>query len=133
MLRDWFSRKGALTGAPAVRRVKTYSAQSGFVYQYYYQGRRPFRSGGAAGTEFVFSVSADRRAWRPAAIRMAGSAVAAWQNAHQRELSSAETYALAKMALFQAFDERPDPARMKADVHVSEADIEAIAATLGFD
>jgi hypothetical protein len=133
LLRRLFSRRGALTGAPAVRRVKTYSAQSGFVYQYYYQGRRPFGLGGAAGTEFVFSVSADRRAWRPAGIVIAGAAVAAWRNAHQRELSSTEMYALAKMALFQAFDERSDPARMKGDVRVSEADIEAIAATLGFE
>lgn len=116
-----------------MRRVKTYSARSGYVYQYYYQGHRPFRSGGAAGTEFVFSVSADRRAWGPAGILIASSAVAAWQNAHERELSSTEVYALAKMALFQAFDERSNPAHMKGDVRVSEVDIEAIAATLGFD
>jgi hypothetical protein len=126
-----FSRKGALTGAPAARRVKTYSALSGYVYRYYYQGRRPFRPGGA-GTEFVFSVSADGRAWRPASIMIAGAAMAAWQNAHQRELSSTEVYALAKMALFRAFDERAHPAHMQGDVRVSEADIEAIAATLGF-
>jgi len=129
----FFSRKGALTGAPAVRRVKTYSAQSGYVYQYYYQGRRPFGPGGAAGEEFVFNVSADGHAWRPASILIAGAAVAAWQSAHQRELSSTEVYALAKMSLFQAFDERANPAHMKGDVHVSEADIETIASTLGFE
>ena len=116
-----------------MRRVKTYSASSGYVYQYYYQGRRSCRPGGAAGTEFVFSVSAGRCAWRPAGILIAGSAVAAWQNAHQREISSTEMYALAKMALFRAFDELSDPARMQGDVPVGEADIEAIAATLGFD
>jgi len=103
------------------------------VYRYYYQGRRSYRTGGVAGTEFVFSVSADRRAWRDAGIMIADAAVAAWQNAHQREISSTEMYALAKMALFRAFDERSDPARIEGDVPVSEADIEAIAATLGFD
>ena len=133
MLRSLFSRKGVLTGAPAAPRVKMYSARSGYVYRYYYQGRRPFRPGGAAGTEFVFSVSAGRCAWRPAGILIAGSAVDAWQNAHRRELSATEMYALAKMALFQAFDERSNPAHMKVGVHVSEADIEAIAAMLGFD
>ena len=51
----------------------------------------------------------------------------------QRELSSTEVYALAKMALFQAFDERANPAHMKGDVRVSEAHIEALAATLGFE
>ena len=130
VLRGLFSRKGALTGAPAVRRVKTYSAQSGYVYRYFYQGHRPTRRRGAAGTEFVFSVSADRRAWRPAGI---GIAVAVWQKSHQRELSSTEVYALAKMALFQAFDECSDPARMPREVHVSAADIEAIASKLGFE
>jgi hypothetical protein len=128
-----FSQKGALTGAPAVRRVKTYSARSGYVYQYFYQGRRPFRPDGAAGTEFVFGVSAEGRVWSPAGITIGGSAVAAWQKSHQRELSSTEVYALAKMALFQAFDECSNPAHMKGDVHVSEAVIEAIAAELGFD
>ena len=116
-----------------MRRAKTYSAQSGYVYQYYYQGRRPFGPGGAGGTEFVFNVSADGHAWRPTSILIAGAAVAAWQSAHRRELSSTEVYALAKMSLFQAFDERANPAHMKGDVHVSEADIEAIASTLGFE
>ena len=133
MFRSLFSREGALTGAPAARRVKTYSAQSGYVYRYYYQGHRPFRRGGAAGTEFVFSVSADPRVWRPAGVRIAGSAVAAWQKSHQRELSPAEVYALAKMTLFQAFDEISDPAHMPGHVHASEAEIEVIALKLGFE
>jgi len=133
VFRSLFSREGALTGAPAVRRVKTYSAQCGHVYRYCYQGHRPFRRGGAAGTEFVFRVSADHRAWRPAGIRIAGSAVAAWQKSHQRELSPTEVYALAKMILFQAFDEISDPAHMPGHVHASEAEIEVIALKLGFE
>lgn len=116
-----------------MRRIKTYSAQSGFVYRYHYLGHRPFRQGGAAGTEFVFGVSADRRAWGPVGIRIAASAVAAWEKSRLRELSATEVYALAKMALFQAFDEQSNPAHMQADVHVSEADMEAIASTLGFE
>jgi len=133
VFRNLFSRQNALTGAPAVRRIKTYSAQSGFVYRYYYQGHRPFRQGGAAATEFVFGVSADRRAWGPVGIRIAASAVAAWEKSHQRELSVTEVYALAKMALFQAFDEQSNPAHMRGAAAVSEADIEAIASTLGFE
>jgi hypothetical protein len=37
------------------------------------------------------------------------------------------------MALFQAFDERATPERMKDEVLVRPADVEAIADTLGFD
>ena len=62
MLRNFFTRKPVpLTGAPAVRRLKSYSAQSGYVYQYFYEGQRPFRSGGESGVEFVFTLSADRK------------------------------------------------------------------------
>ena len=121
-----------MTGSPAVRRMKTYSAQSGYVYQYYYDGQRPFGSP-AAGIEFVFGISADRANWRPTSVLIGDAAIAVWQERHGREFSSTERYALAKMALFQAFDERPTPQRMKNDVLVRQADVEAIADTLGFD
>jgi hypothetical protein len=111
--------------------MKTYSAQSGYVYQYFYEGQRPLGSGSQMVTEYVFSVSADRARWRPVSVLLGGAA-AAWQRRHGRELSSTERYALAKMALFQALDERPTPARMTAEVLLREADIEAIAAALDF-
>jgi len=40
---NWLRKKkeAPLTGAPAVRRQKTYSAESGYVYQYFYEGQRP--------------------------------------------------------------------------------------------
>ena len=59
--------------------------------------------------------------------------MAAWQKSHQRELSPTEVYALAKMTLFQAFDEISDPAHMPGHVHASEAEIEVIALKLGFE
>ena len=120
-----------LTGAPPVRRLKTYSAQSGYVYQYCYEGQRPFHQAGESGTEFVFSLSADRKSWRPSKVRLPDGAVAAWEAAHARELSATERYAIAKIALFQAFDERETPALMKADVRLRNADVEAIVETLG--
>src|SRR5215469_1603752 len=105
MLSRWFRKKNTpLTGAPAVRRQKTYSAQSGFVYQYFYEGQRP--SGPERGTEYVFDVSADRKSWAPVSVVVSTEAVESWQEQTQRTLSSAERYAIAKMALFQAFDER---------------------------
>ena len=132
MFRSLFSKSTALTGAPAVRRMKTYSAQSGYVYQYYYDGQRPFGSP-AAGIQFVFSISADRANWQPTSVLIGDAAIAVWQERRGREFSSTERYALAKMALFQAFDERPTPQRMKDEVLVRQADVEAIADTLGFD
>jgi hypothetical protein len=124
-------REPPLTGAPPVRRLKTYSAQSGYVYQYCYEGQRPFEHAGVRGTEFVFSVSADRKNWRPCKVLLPGGAAASWEAAHARELSATERYAIAKMALFQAFDDRATPALMKADVFVRNNDVEAIVETLG--
>ena len=114
MLRNFFSKKPLpLTGAPAVRRLKSYSAQSGYVYQYFYEGQRPFRSGGESGIEFVFSVSADRKAFHPVSVLVSESALLGWEQAHDHTLSSTERYAISKMALFQAFDERATPDLMK--------------------
>jgi len=104
--------------------MKTYSAQSGYVYQYFYEGQRP-------GTEFVFSVSADRKVWGPVSVIVNDAAVKAWELAHARELSATERYAIAKLALFQAFDERALPTDMKEEVRLREADIQGIVETLG--
>jgi hypothetical protein len=114
-----------------VRRLKTYSAQSGYVYQYCYEGQRPLQRSGESGTEFVFSMSADRKTWRACKVVLPHDTIAWWEAAHDRQLSDTERYAVAKMALFQAFDERESPSLMKADVLVRNADVEAIVETLG--
>ena len=132
MLRNFFTKKPLpLTGAPAVRRLKSYSAQSGFVYQYFYEGQRPYGNGGQTGLEFVFTVSADRKTWHSVSVRLADASVHAWEQAHSRPLSSTERYAVSKLALFQAFDERAAPPQMKEDVLVRGADVAAIIETLG--
>ena len=132
MLRNFFAKKPLpLTGAPAVRRLKSYSAQSGYVYQYFYEGQRPLGSGRASGTEYVFTVSADRKAFHPVSVLVGEGEVRAWEQAHGRTLASTERYAVSKMALFQAFDERATPAEMKQEVRVRGADMAAIIETLG--
>ena len=134
MMRNFFSKTPLpLTGAPAVCRLKSYSAQSGYVYQYFYEGQRPFRSGGESGLEFVFTVSADRKTWHPVSVLVADEALRAWQPAHAHPLSSTERYAVAKMALFQAFDERATPDLMKLEVRLRAADVAAILETLGLE
>jgi hypothetical protein len=132
VFRNLFSKPEApLTGAPPVRRLKTYSAQSGYVYQYYFEGRRPFDAGGETGEEFVFTISADRKSWHRVSVRVGAAAIHHWQHLHSRGLNATEQYAIAKLALFQAFDERPAPAMMKEDIWVRNADVEAIVETLG--
>ncbi len=118
-----------LAGAPRVRRVKTYSAASGYVYQYFYEGLRPSRR----GVEYVFQASGDRRSYSPVAVFLPDAAVDSWQRERERELSSSERYAVAKLTLFQAFDERPGPAEMRDPVRVRPEDLRAVAERLGLE
>src|SRR6476620_9971078 len=128
----WFGKKTVpLAGVPTVRRQKTYSAQSGYVYQYFYEGHRP--SSAERGTEYVFDVSSDRKTSSPVSVVIRDAAVANWQNESGRTLSATEQYAIAKMALFQAFDERESPEAMRQAVHVSPGAVQAILAALHID
>jgi hypothetical protein len=127
MFRNWFGKKAApLTGAPAVRRQKTYSAQSGYVYQYFYEGRR-------GESEFVFTVSSDRKTWHESSVHVAAAAIQPWEQAHGRSLSGTERYALAKMALFAAFDERASPDLVQQPIHVAEDNVAAIMERLDLE
>ncbi len=134
MFNRWLSRKPQpLTGAPEIRRQKTYSGQSGYVYQYYYEGHRPYKRERESGTEHVFDVSGDRKTSIPVSVLVSDTAIQDWESRHGRTLYASERYAVAKMALFQAFDERPDPGAMSADVRVRAADVEAILIALGIE
>ncbi len=76
--RLWSRKPQPLSGAPAVRRQKTYSGQSGYVYQYYYEGHRPFQHGREKGTEFVFDVSADRKTSSKISVLVSADAIEDW-------------------------------------------------------
>jgi hypothetical protein len=122
-----------LTGAPRVKRLKTYSAQSGYVYQYHYLGHRGARRKEGQGAEYVFDVSAGREEYRPVSVFVPARATASWEARKGRALIPAERYAIAKMALFQAFDERAEPGALSAGVLVRPADVDAILDVLGID
>jgi hypothetical protein len=119
----------------AVRRVKSYSAADGYVYQYYFfEGDRAQR-GGNPGGEFTYMVSADRRSAFPFIIFVAQAALDAWAGVNGRPLSSSEEYAVAKMRLFRAFDEgsvQSAPAGQPArEVLVDESNLESLLVQLG--
>jgi hypothetical protein len=89
----------------AARRVKSYSAANGYVYQYYfYEVNRVLHEGNAA-VEFVYAISVDRSNAFPVHILVFKTVLVAWANANGRALTSSEEYAVAKMRLLQAFDE----------------------------
>jgi len=103
----------------AVRRIKSYSAANGYVYQYCFfeVNRIPF-AGGQAG-EFIYAISADRKTTFGVRVVVEQSALDNWARANGRALTSSEEYAVAKMRLFQAFDGGDVPITADAAAGVS--------------
>ena len=119
----------------AVRRVKTYSAADGYVYQYYFfEGNRAKRDSSPGG-EFTYVISADRQTAFPFKIFVHQSALESWAKQNGRALSSSEEYAVAKMRLFQAFDEGAVHAAPQGhpprEVAVEESNLEKLLELLG--
>jgi hypothetical protein len=113
-----------------VRRVKSYSAANGYVYQYcFYEGNRTNYEGKPAG-EFIYAISADRKTTFPLRIIVKQSALSAWATDNGRSLTSSEEYAVAKMRLLQAFDEGSVPftaeASQRIDLLVDESNLETL-------
>lgn len=86
-----------------LRRLKTYAGTQGYVYQYYFVGKRPAPTGDT--TEYIFDVTSDRKLTYSVSIFLLRHVVAAWDEAHGRALSDSEQYAAVKLRLFRAFDE----------------------------
>ena len=93
-----------------VRRLKTYAGAQGYVYQYYFVGKRAALADDpeAPAAEFVFDVTSDRKLTYAVSIFLPERAVAEWSAAHLRPLNDAEQYAAVKLRLFRAFDELED-------------------------
>jgi len=93
-----------------LRRLKTYAGTQGYVYQYYFVGKRAALADDpeAPATEFVFDVTSDRKLTYAISIFLPEKSVSAWVKTHGRPLTEAELYAAAKLRLFRAFDELED-------------------------
>jgi hypothetical protein len=106
-----------------VRRIKSYSAASGFVYQYQFQDVHPASRAAATGNEYVYYVSADRKMMFPVRIFVSRDALENWTKETGRGLTGTEEYALAKMRLFEALDEFEDFASKRPELTVDESNI----------
>jgi len=115
----------------AVRRVKTYSAASGYVYQYYFYEVQKTRRGFSPGTEYVYMVSVGRKQVFPLRIFVKQSSVDKWARATGRApLSGTEEYAVAKLRLFQALDESENIEVKRPDLVVDESNLDALLSQL---
>jgi hypothetical protein len=113
-----------------LRRVKTYTAQTGYVYEYYFVGQRA-ASSGAPGTEYIFDVISDRRARYSVSVVVYEDAPQGWARTHGRNLSAPELYAGAKLRLQQGFDEIGDMLAEGRLLTVEAGNIEEVLSPLG--
>ena len=112
-----------------VRRMKTYTGGQGYVYQYYFVGKRQ----AGTDTEYVFDVTSDRKTTYALSVFLAAEALEEWAAKHKRSLTDAEQYGAVKMRLFQAFDEIEDVMADGRRLFVSTEILEQVLATLGVD
>ncbi len=107
-------------------RVKTYSAQSGFVYEYRFVAHGTEKD----GDRYRFSATENRRSLPDIILFLPSSAVEAWETAERRTLNPTERYAVAKLALFAALDDAGHPDRIPHPVTVNPAQVRGILETL---
>jgi len=114
----------------AAHRVKSYSAATGFVYQYYFYEVEKKRRGSADGTEYVYMASVDRKHVFPVRIFVSRPALEKLSAQTGREFTGTEEYAVAKMRLFQAFDEVQELSAKSPELLVDESNLEVLLSQL---
>jgi hypothetical protein len=120
---------------PPIRRLKTYTGAQGYVYQYYYVGKRAALANDpeAPATEFVFDVTSDRKLTYAVSVFLPDPARAAWSQSHGRPLNDAEQYAAVKLRLFRAFDEIEDMKANGRRLSIDAAGLEETLSGLGIE
>jgi len=116
---------------PKPARLKTYTAETGYVYQFYFVGKR--RALDRPAAEYIFDVSSDRKVRFSVSVFVEDSAVSAWRESHGRPLVDAELYAAAKMGLTRAFDEFDRMFDLGRQLLVDTASLEDLLTTLGVE
>jgi hypothetical protein len=127
----WFRKRKApeqpLVGARP--RVKTYAAESGYVYQYTFAGQRAL-AGADPGTQYVFDIGGGAVQSFRVSVLVRDAATKPWRKAHSRELVAGEKYAIAKIAMQRYLDTR-NPDAGYAEITPQPGDVESILDELG--
>jgi hypothetical protein len=111
--------------------MKTYTSGQGYVYQYYFVGKRAAPAGGA--NEYVFDVTSDRKVTYSVSVLVEIAALRSWEEVHGRAPTEAEEYGAAKMRLFKGFDEIEDMMGAGRELRVDLAALQDAFNTLGVD
>ncbi len=110
------------------RRVKTYTGETGYVYQYYFVGQRAALAADpeAPATEYVFDATSDRKITFAVSVFLKPEALTAWAQGHGRDLTDSEQYAAAKMRLLRGFDEVENMRELGRRLLVDAQNIDAL-------
>ncbi|MGA9507352.1 MAG: hypothetical protein WBV55_01765 [Candidatus Sulfotelmatobacter sp.] len=137
-IRQWRDDKSPSTVhnvGMTLRRLKTYAGSQGYVYQYYFVGRRAALAEDpeSPATEFVFDVTSDRKMTYAVSVFLSENSLTQWATSHGRSLTEAEQYGAAKLRLFRAFDELEDIMANGRRLVIDSAGLEESLATLGVE
>jgi hypothetical protein len=112
--------------------MKTHTAETGYVYQYYFVGSRPALDSAPEhpATEYIFDVTSDRKTTFAVSVFVHRSALNQWDEMHSRQLNDAEQYAAAKLALLRAFDQRENMLAGNRRISVDASDLQELLAPL---
>jgi hypothetical protein len=118
-----------------IRRMKTYTGGQGYVYQYYFVGKRGTLTpvAGGAATEYVFDVTSDRKTTFAVSVFLTEQATRGWAASHGRTLTEAEQYGAVKMRLFRAFDEIENMMADGRQLFLDGNTLNQVLATLGVE
>ena len=118
-----------------VRRMKTYTGEAGYVYQYYFVGKREALPDApeAPATEYIFDVTPDRKHMFAVSVFVRREALSAWAAEHGRPLTESEQYAAAKMRLLQGFDRSQDLRGAGRRLPVDAANVTELLSALGVE
>jgi hypothetical protein len=108
------------------RRYKSYAADTGTAYQYFFANSRRVNrpEGQGGGNDYIFVVTPDQRPPFILRVFISERALEVWRQAKGRDLDANEMYAVAKMRLFRAFDESEGLRDECLNILVDEGNIE---------
>jgi hypothetical protein len=112
----------AASAFPLSQRIKNYSSASGHVYEYIFAGK--------VGQAHVFDVLRNRKHRLRVEIVLGSTELAECERRLGSALRWNDEYALAKLALFHAFDEREDIASFETAIQPPSAELIGYMKTL---
>jgi hypothetical protein len=117
-----------------IRRLKTYAGSQGYVYQYYFVGKRSVPDGPVVGSdEYIFDVTSDRKSTYAVSVFLPQRVADEWATLHKRTLSDSEKYAAVKMRLFRAFDDLEEMQLKGRELLIELQSMEEFLKGLGVD